>query len=341
MTTTADASAKTTPSRVAETAEDPVRRDDESASSVRKPGRRVQAIVSLVVALHLFALLTAVTSSGSGKYTSPYTAVKLNEPFRPYLEVLFLRNGYRFFAPNPGPNFVAWFRVTYDDGRVRWVEFPRRQDFATPLAYTRMLSVANMGAYTYPHPQDPDKGSIRPATQICLQSFARRIARDAGKNADAWEVRDAKGGERDTGGEVKTSDGGGRVVSVEAYRVAHLYIMPDQIREGWDYTDLRLYQPMYLGAFSADGSPIDPDATRYCETPIMVCDMICHDIAPELMKVPPAEQTPQRLAAELERLGIPEPVRRLVQQNPQLISTASAEVSETLLHLLELVHEES
>lgn len=281
-----------------------------------KPSRKVQWLVSLLVCLHLFAILTAVTSSGSGRFASPYVALQLNEPFQPYLETLFLRNGYRFFAPNPGPNFVAWFRITHDDGNVRWQEFPKRQDFATPLAYTRMLSVANMGSHTYPHPSDPDKGSISPSTQICLESFARHLASD---DAEADGRKDAAA--------VKT---------IEIYRVAHLYIMPDQIRKGWDYTDLRLYQPMYLGAFRADGTQIDSDASRYCKTPILVTDMICSDIAPELFKIPADQQTPETLSSELDRLGIPEPVRRLLQQHPQLISTNAEEVTEHVLQVLEL-----
>lgn len=284
------------------------------AVQVSKPNLAVQWTVSLLVGIHFFAILTAVTSSGSGKYTSPYVAMQLNEPFQPYLETLFLRNGYRFFAPNPGPNFVAWFRISYEDGRTRWYEFPKRENFATPLAYTRMLSVANMGSHTYPHPTDPDKGSVSPATQICLQSFARHVASD---QAVAKGLRDS-----------------GPVQSVEIYRVAHLYIMPDQIRDGWDYTDLRLYQPMYLGAFRPDGTQIDKEATRYCRTPILVTDMICNDIAPELFKVPVENQTPETLASELNRLGIPEPVRRLVQQNPVMISTSPAEVTDFVLQSL-------
>ncbi len=293
----------------------------ETSASKTKPSLKIQWLVSLLVGIHFFAILTAVTSSGSGKYTSPYVAMQLNEPFQPYLETLFLRNGYRFFAPNPGPNFVVWFRLSYQDGRIRWIEFPKRQNFATPLAYTRMLSVANMGSTTYPDEDDPDKGFVNPVTQICLSSFARHIGSE---KAVTQSLRDE-----------------GDLMSIEIYRIAHLYIMPDQIREGWDYTDLRLYQPMYLGAYRSDGTQIDKDVVRYCKTPILVSDMISNDIVPELFKIPVENQTPETLLAELDRLGIPEPVRRLVYQNPEMIASDAAEVTDHVLRALGLDSDET
>ncbi|MEO2034196.1 MAG: hypothetical protein ABGZ35_19140 [Planctomycetaceae bacterium] len=272
----------------------------------QKPRRWVKWVVSLLVCLHFFAILTAVTSSGSGRFNSPYLAMRLNEPFQPYLETLFLRNGYRFFAPNPGPNFVAWFRITYEDGRIRWYEFPRRKDFATPLAYTRMLSVANMGSQTYEHPADPDKLEIIPGTRICLSSYARYVASDQLVERGLREA--------------------GPVQTIEIYRVGHMYIMPDQIREGWDYTDLRLYEPIYLGAFRPDGSQIDRDAAVYCQTTVLVTDMIQNDIAPVLLSS--EVSGPEAYAAELEKLGIPDPVRRLIELRPQIVSLSTAEITE-------------
>lgn len=286
----------------------------EQSPSEQRPRTLVRWLVSVLVCVHFFAILTAVTSSGSGQFGSPYVAVQLNEPFLPYLETLFLRNGYRFFAPNPGPNFVIWFRMTYEDGRVRWYEFPQRTDFATPLAYTRMLSVANMGAQTSGHPDDPDEIIIEPGTSICLASFARHVASD---RLAAQDLREA--------GDLKT---------VEIYRVAHLYIMPDQIREGWDYTDLRLYQPMYLGAFRPDGSAIDPDSAVYCRTQILVTDMIQNDIAPELLSDSTLGATAADIAATLENLGIPEPVRKLVEDNPDIVSMSITDMTERVMTVL-------
>ncbi len=271
-----------------------------------KPRRWVRWLVSLLVCLHFFAILTAVTSSGSGQFDSPYVAVKLNEPFRPYLDTLFLRNGYRFFAPNPGPNFVTWFRMTYEDGRVRWHEFPLRKNFATRLAYTRMLSVSNMSSQIHDHPTDPNKATIVPGTRICLSSFARHIASD----------RLVESGLREAGA----------IQSIEIYRVSHLYIMPDQIRKGWEYTDLRLYQPIYLGTYRPDGSQLDKDAARFCSTPILVTDMIKNDIAPVLL-TKDAKGT-AGYAAKLEILGIPEPVCKLIGTHPEIVSLSTAEITE-------------
>ena len=274
-----------------------------------KPRVWIRWLVSLLVCVHFFAILTAVTSSGSGQFTSPYVAIKLNEPFNPYLETLFLRNGYRFFAPNPGPNYVIWFRITTEDGRVRWHEFPNRKDFATPLAYTRMLSVANMGSKDYEHPSDAQRVTIVPGTRICLSSFARHIASGRHKEGDN---RDAS-----------------PVQTVEIYRVGHIYIMPDQIREGWDYTDLRLYQPIYMGTFAPDGAQLDKDSAVFCQTQILVTDMILNDIAPVLLSND--VRGFDDYAAEMEKLGIPEPVSRLIQRRPQIVSLSAAEISEQVL----------
>ena len=68
--------------------------------------------------LHFFAKFTTLINNGS------MISERINKPFRPYLDFLFLSSAYQFFAPDPGPTSLIWFRVRYEDGTVRWKEWP-------------------------------------------------------------------------------------------------------------------------------------------------------------------------------------------------------------------------
>src|SRR5262245_37113921 len=103
--------------------------------------------VSAGIVWHFFAIFLAVTSEG-GRGNSPELCRKIyyqelgKVPAYPYLRFLFLTNAYRFFAPNPGPTALLWFRVQYDDGSARWFELPDADEFVLRMPYQRRLALA-------------------------------------------------------------------------------------------------------------------------------------------------------------------------------------------------------
>ncbi len=110
------------------------------------PRPAVRAVVSLIAALHVIAVFV-------GPWAMPQTSdlgAKFGRAFQPYLDALSLGNGYRFFAPEPGPSHLVRFEVTTSDGTLQEGFFPNRAEHWPRLLYHRyfMLSefVNTLGA---------------------------------------------------------------------------------------------------------------------------------------------------------------------------------------------------
>src|SRR5262249_51824377 len=129
-----------------------------------RPVRR--AAVVLLVGLHFGSLVTASTGPGTHDKPPPWITQVLHTYFyRAYSELVYLKNAYHFYSPEPGPATQIWFciyyRTTkidpktgdfvrnpetgeYDFGDSYWYKLPRRpDDIKDPLAvsYYRRLSL--------------------------------------------------------------------------------------------------------------------------------------------------------------------------------------------------------
>lgn len=62
--------------------------------------------------------------------------------FRPYLDLLYLNHGYRFFAPEPGPSYVMEYEVHREDGRVIRRRLPDLDRHRPRLLYHRYFMLA-------------------------------------------------------------------------------------------------------------------------------------------------------------------------------------------------------
>jgi hypothetical protein len=94
--------------------------------------------VSLLVAFHVVAVFV-------GPFAMPPASqlgVTVGRTLQPYLDVLALGNGYRFFAPEPGPSHLVRYEVTQPDGTLVEGFFPNRAEHWPRLLYHRhfMLS---------------------------------------------------------------------------------------------------------------------------------------------------------------------------------------------------------
>ncbi len=139
------------------------------------PRPAVRAVVSLLVALHVLAVFV-------GPWAMPPSstlAADSRRIFQPYLDVLSLGNGYRFFAPEPGPSHLVRYEVTLADGTLKTGEFPNRQVNWPRLLYHRyfMLSefVNTLGS--------PD------AANELAEAFAKGYAQHLANEYDGRTVR--------------------------------------------------------------------------------------------------------------------------------------------------------
>ena len=262
-------------------------------------------VISGLVLAHFFAIFTAVTSAGNANFPAPYIARKLIRLTRPYLQFVFLNNPYRFYAPNPSSANIFWFRIRYGDGVVRWVEVPRRSEFAARMPYQRHLSVTlifDQMALPMPSSEDPNQRALVPEGKIVLASYIRHVARRFGrKNADGTPVP---------------------IEDIQFYNVWHGVLEPWMVKRGMGINELPLFAPYYLGTYTADGARVDSvpilnghevwlQQTRSISE--LVANMLASDIYPLFREKPEADRMDL-----LEEIGAPTPVQELLLKFPEL-----------------------
>lgn len=140
---------------------------------------RVRALLSLVISLHILAVFvtpfTFNSSPAPGRAAASPVGVTLINWFEPYIDALFLRHGYAFFAPNPGPAHLFRARLEFDDGREPLtLTFPDRHVQRPRLLYHRHFMLAERLIDGYVEARAP-----RDVVDDPVQLAAWRASRDA------------------------------------------------------------------------------------------------------------------------------------------------------------------
>jgi hypothetical protein len=138
--------------------------------------------------------------------------------YRPYVEGMSLANGYRFFAPEPGPSHIVRYQLTFDDGSTREGVFPNREVNKPRLLYHRHFMMSEF-LNTLENPQAP-----RDRLDKYLNSFAQHLI-------------DAEGAR-----------------SVRLYLRRHWVPRMEEVRAGRRLSDKVLYIEHPLGTFERDKS---------------------------------------------------------------------------------------
>jgi hypothetical protein len=269
--------------------------DDSAAQPPPAPwgarGWKYGAVNALII-LHLAALLLMVAGGGTGTFSSPPLVARASAVTAPYVRFTGMQNAYRFFAPDPGPATLIWARLTYDDGKVRWIECPGRESHPRSLAYHRELYPAMMlgmqtappGALVVPgYPHLTDIGFTY------AFSYVRHLA-----------AASTRTGDRGTPKLVRT---------VELFVVTHAIRTPSQVRQGWRADDLRLYQTTKLGEFRADGTLQTPAISAGHEKPAIL------EVAERMVRDATGAQ------ADVAGPDLPSPLRHLLTEHPELRDT--------------------
>jgi hypothetical protein len=138
------------------------------AALVAVPRGVAGAAVGLLLALHFGAIATAVVFVGSPigqprwlsvqgndppTAQSPWLSVQLMTRFgQPYLSFIHLNNAYHFYAPEPGPVTLLWFRVEFADGKSKWVKLPDHDRARNGLAIRRWGGLSTSTGQVMPPP---------------------------------------------------------------------------------------------------------------------------------------------------------------------------------------------
>ena len=107
---------------------------------------RTKVVVSILVALHVFAVFAAPCASPPpASDTWQRISGRLGERdgiLTPYLRAAYLNHGYRFFAPNPGPSHLVRYEIDVQSGATIQGEFPDPEEYYPRLLYHRMFMLS-------------------------------------------------------------------------------------------------------------------------------------------------------------------------------------------------------
>jgi hypothetical protein len=205
------------------------RADSESSWS-----RGWRIAVSVLLLLHLTAVVIAPLSDPPpASDLSRWVAAR----FRPYLQLMSLNNGYRFFAPDPGPSHLVRYELTMRDGSVREGRFPDLSEQWPRLLYHRHFMLAEMLNQLarpelppgearpdfMPPPHDPIAASQQAAADALGRSLARQLL-------------------------VQTPD----ATSVRLFLQEHAIPTPLDLQSGLKLNDKRLYQERFFATYPRD-----------------------------------------------------------------------------------------
>jgi hypothetical protein len=226
---------------------------------------------TVLLLLHFGTILTAVTVIPPPTGPSPYISNQLwSRLTRPYLQVTLLNNGYHFYAPEPGPAALLWFRVEFEDGRSAWVRIPDHKTCRNHLERRRWGALATVVGQTIqvpPERQDEllqrrlaagrrhkiPMGELPPSQQyreptpharLLLASYARHVARFT-EHPEGLDKR---------------------VVGVKVYRVEYFNPPVQHFQAGRDPLDPTLYMAFYMGEYDVEGK-LKPASREFREGP--------------------------------------------------------------------------
>jgi hypothetical protein len=225
-----------------------------------------KAALGVLVLLHFGAILVAVVLVPPPQAEAPWLAREATAEFyRPYHHLLYLGNGYHFFAPDPPKdNPLLWFYVTYDEGPARWVRVGERDAARTCLQMQREVS---LGMYVH---RDSGVKPTPAQTQRRIEAGARQqppipmlhpdvLPLESQYELPAWPLGVLpflSSYVRHVAHHYPSeTHPGAKVFRVKVYRVMHSAVEPDEWAKGQRPDDLTLYRPYYQGEYTPDGRP--------------------------------------------------------------------------------------
>ena len=178
-----------------------------------RPSGKVRALISALLLVHLLAVFVgpwAMPPQGS------LLATTIARALQPYLQAVSLDNGYRFFAPEPGPSHLLRYQVELPDGKIVDETFPDRNRQRPRLLYHRYFMMSEFLNSMFENEGAKD---IRDAY---ARSYARHLAR----------TYDAK--------------------QVTLFLRQHNLPSPKQVADGLKLDDPSLYEEVTFGPYAGD-----------------------------------------------------------------------------------------
>lgn len=115
--------------------------ESESNDSIEETSwsRKTKITLSVVAVFHLFAVFSAPWAIPQ---PSSQLARSVNKLTSPWTHMLYMRHGYRFFAPDPGPSHLILYEVATESGETIQGRFPDRNKHRPRLMYHRFFMIS-------------------------------------------------------------------------------------------------------------------------------------------------------------------------------------------------------
>jgi hypothetical protein len=114
----------------------------------------LRMIVSFVLAVHLAAVVLPPLASPP---PASLLANRLIQPLRPYIGLLYLWHGYRFFAPDPGPGHSLRWSLVTDGGELLEGSIPDAEKDWPRLLYHRRFMIPEKLSGMIPPAEAPEQ----------------------------------------------------------------------------------------------------------------------------------------------------------------------------------------
>jgi hypothetical protein len=236
------------------------------------PRQSVRRIASLLIVCHFTAIMVAVTNADDCNLPHALRHLHLMGLLRPYLQLLFLTNRYRFFAPDPGGDTKQlYFHLLRTDGTTTWVELPHPRDRRLAALYCRRRALSDLAECDTP--------------SVLIPSYVRRIAQ-----LDSYDKHSSV-----------------TIATIDVYRAIHNPMSVTQARNGWSFADIRLYEFIHLGRFNAVGLRLDAGRSQAITGRELVELIVREDLIPQLHG-DSATLLSSRGLAVAQSIGVPEPI---------------------------------
>jgi hypothetical protein len=193
-------------------------------------------LASILIGLHLVAIFVAPWSAPP---PSSQFSQALAGWLQPYFKCIAMDNGYRFFAPDPGPSHLIRYEWENADGKTTLCQFPDLKRHFPRLLYHRHFMIAEMiYSLTYrtfdtealaasPPAAQQEIAASQQLAQLLIQGVVRSLFRE---HPEAKRIR--------------------------LFLVTHLIPSPQDLESGATLTDPRGYlEPVPLGEFTREPSP--------------------------------------------------------------------------------------
>jgi hypothetical protein len=226
---------------------------------------RARAIASVLIALHVAAVFVAPWS-----YPRPSSDLSriTARGLWPYLHGVGIYNGYRFFAPNPGPSHVVRYEMELKNGDIRRGQFPDvKQHFPRLLYHRHFMISERVNELSNPPTEPPAPPAVVPPRWRQRVQAEYAAMQQAHAQAVAQQTEQQEKLVRPIAMELLRRHDAKRI---RLWSVEHTIPTPEQVVAGVPLDDENLYQLRpwrLLGEYSREGRVISsPESSRSRET---------------------------------------------------------------------------